>query len=66
MTETKRRLLLGKWRGDQEAGRDGDYLVDQLESVLVDVKYWLHRGLVMHELVSDPRVILKKVERVLP
>ena len=76
MSETKRRLLLSKWqclRADLaeakeqieslESERD-DY-ADQLESVLVEVKYWLHRGLFHHQLVSDPRKLLRQIEDVL-
>jgi hypothetical protein len=47
----------------QEAGeyaRD-----DSAYGVLTDVKYWLHDGLVMHRLVSDPRQLLRKIEDVL-
>lgn len=32
---------------------------------LQDVKYWLHDGLVLHKLVSNPRDILRKVEEAL-
>jgi hypothetical protein len=61
--ETKKRLLLSKWQAYQEAGeyaRD-----DSAYGVLTDVKYWLHDGLVMHRLVSDPRQLLRKIEDVL-
>ena len=53
--ETKKRLLLSKWSGfdrvadlreqidkkDEELN-DRDWQIEQLESVLVDVKYWMH------------------------
>jgi hypothetical protein len=66
MSETKKRLLLGKWRAYQENGRDEcDCYTDDLTAALVDVKYWLHDGLVMHRLVSDPRQLLRKIEDVL-
>jgi hypothetical protein len=69
MSETKKRLLLGKWRAYQENGREGerecDCYVEDYQRVLTDVRYWLHDGLVHHKLVSDPRVILRKIEDVL-
>lgn len=36
--------------------------VEQLEAALTDVRYWLLSGLVHHQLVSDPRQLLRKVE----
>lgn len=64
--ETKKRLLLSKWRGEQEAGRaECDCYTSDFEAVLIDVKYWLHDGLVLHRLVSDPRQMLRKIEDVL-
>lgn len=45
---------------DELEARDNDVL-----SVLEEVKYWLHDGLVHHRLVSDPRAMLRKVEDVL-
>jgi len=76
MSELKRRLLLSKWRCQcddlaeakeqiESLESERDEYAEQLESVLVEVKYWLHCGLVHHQLVSDPRAILQKVERVL-
>lgn len=69
MNETKKRLLLSKWREEQEAGRENerecDCCVEDYERVLTDVKYWLLSGLVHHRLVSDPRALLRKVEDVL-
>lgn len=74
--ETKKRLLLSKWRGDQGLGcqdRAGsppwiyelhDRTAD-LETALLDVRYWLHDGIVLHKLVSDPRALLRKIEDVL-
>lgn len=35
---------------------------DRRDNALLDVKYWLQDGLVHHKLVSDPRIILRKVE----
>jgi hypothetical protein len=98
-SETKKRLLLSKWRTSQDEGvrlraeieelesardeawHDVEVLQDERNSlqselddlqgtpamcdVLTDVKYWLHDGLVMHRLVSDPRQLLRKVEDVL-
>lgn len=72
-SETKKRLLLSKWRDEQEAGREQqdeheealterDWQIFELESALLDVRYWLHDGLVHHRLVSDPRRLLRKVE----
>jgi hypothetical protein len=67
--ETKKRLLLSKWRVEQEAGRENerecDCRVEDITRVLEDVRYWLHDGLVLHKLVSDPRRLLRKVEDVL-
>jgi hypothetical protein len=73
VSETKKRLLLSKWRGEVEelrekqadhedelAGRD--WQIEVLEATLESVKYWLHDGLVMHRLVSDPRQLLRKIE----
>jgi hypothetical protein len=65
MSETKRRLLLSKWRADQESGRDGDWFAEQLETTLVDVKYWMIEPLVHHRPMRDPRVILRRIEDVL-
>lgn len=76
--ELKRRMLCDKWHDSdvheelQEARRnwqsDSDDLEDQIasmERVLLEVKYWLHSGLVHHRLVSDPRALLRKVEDVI-
>lgn len=71
--EVKKRLLLSKWRGLQMDAQDKiDELQEQIDAhesetsdlvdALVAVKYWLHDGLVMHRLVSNPRDILRKVE----
>ncbi|MGJ5032327.1 hypothetical protein ACQR1I_36200 [Bradyrhizobium sp. HKCCYLS2038] len=101
MSETKKRLLLAKWRAQVEtlheiedrlqnsiADRDAtierakeelaeanekiesleadqDWRLIELETVLTDVKYWLHDGLVHHKLVSDPRALLRKIENVI-
>ncbi len=74
--ETKKRLLLSKWRGELDDARDkieelqeqidahGSEVVDLIET-LEQVKYWLHDGLVLHKIVSDPRALLRKVEGVL-
>jgi hypothetical protein len=69
--ETKRRLLLSKWR-DQDVRDELDkaeetisnqaWQIEDMESTLLDVRYWLHDGLVFHRLVSDPRALLRKVE----
>ena len=44
--ETKKRLLLSKWRGEQDAGRENerecDCYVEDLVAVLTEVKYWMH------------------------
>lgn len=58
-----KRALIYRWRIEQETGRA--WRVEELEATLTDVKYWLHDGLVMHRLVSDPRQLLRKVEEVL-
>lgn len=67
--ETKKRLLLSKWREEQESGRENerecDCHVGDLEAALTDVRYWLLSGLVHHQLVSDPRQLLRKIEDVL-
>lgn len=69
MSETKKRLLLSKWRSEQESGREGerecDCYVEDITRVLEDVRYWLHDGLVLHKLVSDPRRLLRRIEDVL-
>lgn len=68
-SETKKRLLLSKWRSEQESGRESerecDCYTDDLTRVLEDVKYWLHDGLIHKRLVSDPRQLLRKIEDVL-
>ena len=54
-SETKKRLLLSKWRSEIEKLRDEqdrheeqiaerDYQIEQMESVLTDVKYWMHKA----------------------
>lgn len=71
--ETKKRLLLSKWRGQslallekidkhEEEIADRDWQIEHMEAALEQVKYWLHDGLVHHRLVSNPREILRKVE----
>lgn len=75
--ETKKRLLLSKWRTQietltaeleeakeqiQSLEDDRDEYAEQMEQTLSDVRYWLHDGLVHHKLVSDPRALLRKVE----
>jgi hypothetical protein len=74
--ETKKRLLLSKWRCDLDDARDkidelqeqidahDDEVVDLIEA-LEQVRYWLLDGLAHHKLVSDPRALLRKVEDVL-
>lgn len=76
-SETKKRLLLSKWRisniadlreqidEHKEALAAQDDQILALTATLEDVKYWLHDGLVHHRLVSDPRQLLRKVEDVL-
>lgn len=71
-SETKKRLLLSKWRTEQETSIEHDekvtekhWRIDDLETVLSDVKYWMHDALVLHLPMRDPRVILRKVEDVL-
>ena len=99
--ETKKRLLLSKWRCTAEVFRDvenslqekiadrdsdisrlkeeieetkeqleslqsdRDEHSEQIENTLLDVKYWMLGVLVHHQPMSDPRVILRKVEDVL-
>lgn len=81
--ETKKRLLLSKWRGLaarietleaelddsreelKEAEDERDAYADSLERELLRVKYWLHDGLVLGKLVSNPRDLLRSVEEVL-
>lgn len=61
----ERRLLLSKWRVDQESGRDGDAYAEGLETALTDVKYWMIEVLVHNRPMRDPRKILRQVEEVL-
>lgn len=58
--ETKKRLLLSKWRAYQDAGSEGES--ERLESTLLTVRDWMLGVLVHHRPMSDPRVILRKVE----
>lgn len=82
--ETKKRLLLSKWREEVGALRaeldDREDEIQTLQSdledaneqiaardslqdaTLLDVKYWMLGVLVHHRPMSDPRVILRKVE----
>lgn len=55
--EIKKRLLLSKWRGYFETGRDGD---DEFERVLTEVKYAMHDGI-----VPAPRRLLRQIEEAL-
>jgi hypothetical protein len=63
--ETKRRLLLSKWRVDQESGRDGDAYAEGLEAALLAVRDWMHEPLFLGRPMRDPRKILRQVEEVL-
>lgn len=56
-SETKKRLLLSKWRDEQEAGREQQ----EHEEALTE-RDWQIFELVHHRLVSDPRRLLRKVE----
>lgn len=65
--ETKRRLLLSKWESDRETERDHeeeiterDEQIERLESVLIEVRYWMHDAQFRR---SWP--LLRKVERAL-
>lgn len=49
----------------KELEAERDARDDDAYSVLEDVKYWLHDGLVHRRLVSDPRRMLRKIEDVL-
>lgn len=71
--ETKKRLLLSKWRagllslreeveGLQEKIDAYEWEASEQVETLELVKYWLHDGLVHHKLISNPREILRKVE----
>lgn len=94
MSETKRRLLISRWRAREgvaaeleerikelrashmnleadleeandsleEAEAERDAYAADLEAALVDVKYWLHEGLVHGKLVSKPREMLRRIE----
>ena len=75
-SDTRKRLLLAKWRAELETLRDKqdeheeelaerDADAEEMRETLEAVKYWLHDGLVFHRLVSDPRQLLRKVEDVL-
>jgi len=73
VNETKRRLLLSKWRCQLDDLRDKveqleeqisehDADTEHMESALVAVRYWLHDGLVLKQPIRDPRAILRIVE----
>jgi len=76
-SETKRRLLLSKWRCREDDLRaeieeleaqveatDAGTVADY-ESTLEVVKYWMHDVYVHRRPMSDPRRILQLVERTL-
>lgn len=78
--ETKKRLLLTKWRGELEKLRDDlieakekiesleierDEAVEDMEAALVTVMYWFHDSLVHHRPMRDPRVIMRRIEEAL-
>lgn len=39
--------------------------IERLEAALVEIKYWLHDGLVYNKPVTSPRSMLRKIERAL-
>lgn len=57
-SETKKRLLLSKWRDELETLREQQ---DEHEEALTE-RDWQIFELVHHRLVSDPRRLLRKVE----
>lgn len=46
----------------ESLGSEQDEHAATMESALVDVKYWMHDGLVLHKGVRDPRPLLRKIE----
>jgi len=50
---------------NEELERELNDREDELTAALEQVKYWLHDGLVLGKLVSDPRRLLRTVEDVL-
>lgn len=76
MTETKKRLLLSKWRGAMTSAREKiEELQEQVEAhdsevvdlinTLESVRWWMHEPLVLHLPMRDPRKILRQIEDVL-